>query len=89
VPGTTPEDRPIAWSEDGRSLFVFRRGEVPTYIHRVTIAGGERTRWKALAPPDVAGVYSIDQAAITRGGDAYCYSYLRVLSELYLVTGLR
>jgi eukaryotic-like serine/threonine-protein kinase len=89
VPGTKAGDRPEAWSTDGRSLWVFRRGEVPAPVDRLDIATGARERWKELRPPDPSGVYSIDAFRVTPSGSSYFYSYRRVLSELYLVSGLR
>ena len=89
VPGSQPGDRPVNWSSDGKSLWIFRRGEVPTQIDRLEIASGKRTPWKTLVPPDAAGVNSIDEFKVTRSGHSYFYSYRRTLSELYEVRGLR
>ena len=89
VPGSEPGDRPVAWSADDGSLWIFRRGEIPTHIVRLEIATGRRQLWKELVPPDPAGVYSIDELQVTPSGDAYFYSYRRVLSELYVADGLR
>ncbi|HUE90041.1 MAG TPA: protein kinase [Vicinamibacterales bacterium] len=87
VQGSAPGDRPVAWSEDGRSLWVYRRDEVPAHIVRLDIEGGRRELWKTLALP--AGVYSINNFRITPAGDSYFYSYTRLLSQLYQVRGLR
>jgi hypothetical protein len=84
-----PDDRPVAWSADGKSLWIFRRGEVPAEVFRLEIETGRRQRWKTLVPPDVAGAYSIVDFRITPTGDAYVYSYTRLLSQLYLVRGLK
>jgi Tol biopolymer transport system component len=89
VPGSAPGDRPIAWTSDGRALWIFKRDQVPTDIYRLDIATGNRELWKSLVPPDAAGVYSINELQITPSGSAYFYSYRRVLSELYVVSGLR
>jgi eukaryotic-like serine/threonine-protein kinase len=89
VPGSEAGDRPVAFSTDGRSLWVFRRGEIPVKVFRVDIDTGARTLWKTLVPPDPAGVYSIINFQVTPSGDAYFYGYSRVLSELYVVKGLR
>jgi hypothetical protein len=89
VPGSEPGDRPVAFTTDGRSLWVFRRGEIPVKVFQVDIDTGARTLWKTLVPPDPAGVYSIINFQITPSGDAYFYGYARVLSELYVVSGLR
>lgn len=87
--GSLPGDRPVAWSADGRSLWLFRRGEVPAHVYRLDIASGKRELWKTLVPPDPAGVYSIIEFFITPAGDSYFYSYTRRLSQLYLVRGLK
>jgi len=89
VPGTGPGDRPVSFSADGRSLWVFRRGEVPVNVFQVEIGSGRRTLWKTLMPPDPDGVYAITNLQVTPTGDAYFYGYARVLSELYVVRGLR
>ena len=82
-------ERPVAFSDDGKALWLFRRGEVPGSVYRVDIATGRRDRTIPLHPPDTAGIYSIVECAITPDGQAYAYSYTRVLSELYPATGLR
>jgi eukaryotic-like serine/threonine-protein kinase len=87
VPGTLPDDRPVGWSVDGRSLWLFRRGEVPAHVYQLDIETGRRRLWKTLVPPDAAGVYSISEFRITPTGHAYAYSYVRLLSQLYLVRG--
>jgi hypothetical protein len=89
LPGTEPGDRPVSWAADGRSLWVFRRGEVPTRVFAVDVQTGRRALWKTLMPPDAAGVYSVDQVRVTPSGNACFYSYRRTLSELYEVRGLR
>lgn len=89
VASSLPDDRPVAWSADGRSLWVFRRGAVPAEVSQLEIDTGRRRPWKSLQPPDPSGVYSINQFRVTRDGRAYFYSYKRVLSQLYTVSGLK
>ena len=52
---------------------------------------GERVPWKTLAPPDRTGVTAILRLYVTETpeGEAYVYDYIRWLSELYVVEGLR
>jgi Tol biopolymer transport system component len=88
VPGSEQGDRPVAFSDDGRSLWIFRRGEVPAQVVKLDTASGERQIWKTLVPVDVAGVYSITELSITPDGRAYFYSYRRLLSQLYVVRGI-
>jgi len=89
VPGSTDGDRPEAWHRDGRALWVVRRENFPVTVKLVDLETGEPRAKALLDPPDVAGVYSLDQFRITPDGETYCYSYRQILSELYLVTGLR
>ena len=89
VLGARRNDRPVAWTPDGQSLWMFRRGEVPAPVFQLDLTTGERRPWKSLVPPNAEGVYSITEFKITPGGDAYAYSYSRLLSQLYLVHGLK
>lgn len=89
LPGSKPGERPVSWSADGRSLWVFQRGEIPAQVFQVDVATGRRQLWKTLDPPDPAGVYSIIEFQVTPTGHSYFYSYSRVLSHLYLVRSLR
>jgi dipeptidyl aminopeptidase/acylaminoacyl peptidase len=89
VKGSQEGERPVAWSDDGRSLYLFRRGEVPGHIMKLDIATGRRQTLHTLVPPDTAGVYSIIEVRVTPAGHAYAYSYSRLLSQLYLVRDLK
>jgi Tol biopolymer transport system component len=87
LPGLTTLDRPVGWTNDGR-LYVFRR-EAPARVYRYDPATGLKELWKELMPRDSAGVSEIARAIPTPDGKAYVYSYIRILSDLYLVEGLK
>ena len=89
IPGLTAEDTPIAWSADGRSLYFYRRRELPAKVYRLDIAMGRKELWKELMPSDTAGVLNISPPLITPDAKAYAYAYIRTLSDLYLVEGLK
>jgi eukaryotic-like serine/threonine-protein kinase len=89
VRGSQRGDRPVAWTADGKALWIFRRFEVPLQVIRLDIETGNRQIWKTLVPADATGVYSVTEFAITPSGSAYYYSYKRLLSQLYQVRGLR
>ena len=89
VPGSEPGDRPAGWTVDGTALWVFRRGEVPACIHRLDVTSGRRTLWKCVVPRDATGVRSVTDVRVTPDGKGYAYSYRRVLSELYVISGLQ
>ena len=84
-----PRWSPIGWSEDGDSLFVRQRGQVPAQIQRLDLKTGSLSPWRSLMPGDSAGVTSIGSIRITPDGKAYAYSYLRNLADLYVVEGLQ
>ena len=50
---------------------------------------GQRQLWKELRPRDGSGVVLAFRARIALDGDTYAYSCYRILSELYVVDGLR
>jgi Tol biopolymer transport system component len=89
LPTTVQGERPASWSADGRRIWIFRRGEVPARIYELELETGRRTLWKVLAPADASGVYSITNVKVTPDGRSYFYSYDRVLSQLFVVTGLQ
>jgi Tol biopolymer transport system component/predicted Ser/Thr protein kinase len=89
VPGLEPEDIPIRWAADGRSIYVTRLSALPGIIDVVNIATGIRTKWKQFQPVDPSGVEQAGPAMISPDGTTYVYSYRRVLGDLFLATGMR
>ena len=88
VEGSVLGDHLLAWSEDGRSLLVYRDG-LPVRIERFELATGRKELWKILAPPDAAGSYYVGPVLVTRNGRFWAYSVNRTtLSELWQLTGL-
>ena len=89
LPGATREDVPIRWTSDGRAVFVQRGQDVPLRVDRIDVATGARTLWKELPPLDPAGVMVAGPIRLSADGEAYVYSYRRVLDDLMVATGLR
>jgi serine/threonine protein kinase/Tol biopolymer transport system component len=89
LPGIEREETPTGWSADGRELFVIRRGEIPANVVRIDLATGKRTLWKALEPADSAGIDTIGRVNLSADTKNYVYSYVRTLSDLYSVEGLK
>jgi hypothetical protein len=88
VPGLQPDEFVTAWAADGKSLFVMTRG-VPAQVFRVDLATGQRSLWKSFEPLDAAGIDNISRVLMSADGKAYVYGYIRTLSDLYLVEGLK
>ncbi|HEY6928868.1 MAG TPA: hypothetical protein VJA66_04250, partial [Thermoanaerobaculia bacterium] len=89
IAGIEPDDTPCEWGADGRSLYVYKRRELPAKVYLLDVATGKKTLWKELTPADAAGVGYLSPPSITPDGRGYVYNYTRVLSELYLVEGVK
>jgi len=85
----TAGELPIAWSADGRSISVYGTAELPAKVYRLDLSTGQRTLWKELKPADAAGVEFIGPILPTPDGQACVYGYRRLLTDLYLVEGLK
>ena len=89
IPGMEPGEVPIKWGADDNTLFVYRPGELPAKVYRLDLITGQRKLWRELMPPDPAGVEYVGPILPTPDGKAYVYGYRRLLSDLYLVEGLK
>jgi hypothetical protein len=87
IPGADFEDQILAFTEDDSALFVAGRS-VPIVIERLDLATGERTPWLTVSPTDPAGLrYAI--ATITPDGKQWALSTAKLLTDLFVVEGLK
>ena len=89
VSAAQADELPTGWSADARSLYIFRFGEIPARVFQLDLSSGQRKLWKELVPADAAGIDTIRGITITPDGKAYVFGYIRTLSDLYLVEGLK
>jgi hypothetical protein len=89
LPGLEAGEYPLRFTPDGHTLYVWRRGDVPVRVFRVDVETGRRELWKELLPADPAGVERISNVLVTPDGKGYAYCYARLLSDLFVVEGLR
>jgi eukaryotic-like serine/threonine-protein kinase len=87
--GWLPEDIWITWSADGRSAYLYRDDKTSAPVYRLDLATGKRELIATLAPSDPAGVTAVLNVRMTADGKNYAYSFLRELSDLFLVEGVR
>ena len=80
---------PVGWTSDGQSIWIYNPGELPSKVERLNLATGRRESWKTLMPSDSAGVMSVGPILITLDGNSYAYEYLRTLSDLYSIEGIK
>jgi serine/threonine protein kinase/Tol biopolymer transport system component len=84
----SPDERVLGFFDGGKSLLLRTRA-IPLKISRIDLATGRREPWKEITPADPAGAQSIPIIKFSADGKAYAYSVLRVLSDLYVVDGLK
>ncbi len=90
VAGFGDGDQPLSWGSDGRSLYVKRLRGLATQVSRLDPVTGRRELVAELAAPDPAGVANpAPMVAVSADGKSYAYSFMRNLSELYLIEGLK
>ena len=82
-----PSDRIIQWSPDSHHLYVYRYGERPARVWLYEVETGRRQLWKEI-PFDDAIALGV-RIRVTPDGRAWAYGGARVLSDLYVVDGLR
>jgi eukaryotic-like serine/threonine-protein kinase len=78
----------MRFEADGKSVLVRTRA-VPVKVSRVFLDSGRRELVRQIAPPDPAGVLTIAGIAFTPDCKSYAYSYSRLLSDLWVVDGLK
>ena len=77
-----------SWEPDGKSLLLEHHGN-PVVIWRVFLNSTRREQVKSLAPSDAAGIVTVRGPRFSADGKSYAYTYFRILSDLYVVDGLR
>src|SRR5262249_45684194 len=82
-------DYPIRWSSDPHVLYV-RAGAVrlPAKLFPLTL-DGEREPWKGVSPSDRGGVVEVRIVVMSPDARAYAYTYVQILSDLFVAEGLR
>jgi hypothetical protein len=89
LPFLTQDYTPMRFTADGRSLYALKQHENPPKIWRIDLGTGRSEIERELPYLDPAGFTSIAGIQITPDGKSLAYTFRRVLSELYLVEGLR
>ena len=100
LPFLSSEDSPLQWTSDGRFLYVVRAAPwsditaevyqtMEAHIDKVDTVTGVRMPWKTIKPADPVGLEAVNEVFVNPEGTAYCYGYLRTLSDLYVINGLK
>lgn len=88
LPGLAAHDRVLRFDDTGRKLYLSSADPLARTIERLDVATGEREPWRTPRLADARGVVFVTRPVVAAGGGRYAYSYLRIISNLYLVEGL-
>jgi Tol biopolymer transport system component len=88
IPGLLPGET-SAWTSDPNFLYVYQARETPIKVFRLNIVTGQRQFFKSIALPEHAGICGMTHLLFSPDGRAYVFGYVQLLSDLYLVDGLR
>jgi Tol biopolymer transport system component len=89
LPGAQEGEFPLRFSPDGKTLYLWKRGDVPARVTRIDVETGKREVWKDLLPLDPSGVERISNVLVTSDAKGYAYCFTRLLSDLFVVEGLK
>jgi len=79
------------WTPDGTSLYALssQRREGAAKVYRVNVTTGKMEFWKTFGENLPAGVASVGGPRFSSDGSAYAYVYSQILSQAYVVKGLK
>ncbi len=89
ISGLESEDEIIGWSSDGHSIYLAHAQEMPIRVFRFDPSTRRRDLLKEITPTDLAGIFWLNSVLMTPDGKGYVYSIRRVLSDLFVVEGLK
>ena len=91
IPGLDSGYYVSVWSPDGGSLYVAsgRAGERIAKVYKVNPVTGKMDLWRSFGEVTGAGITGSGSPIFSRDGNGYAYVYVQVLSEAYVVTGLK
>jgi Tol biopolymer transport system component len=90
IDGLEPGDVPLAWTRDGKSLFVRKPPTGGAWrVVRFDLETGKRTLREELHPAEPSGASVVCGPVIARDGEVDFYTVARGLANPFLVEGLR
>jgi eukaryotic-like serine/threonine-protein kinase len=92
IPGLDYKYQLTGWTPDGTSVYatVNRLGEKTVKVYRVNIASGKMEPWRVIGESlGTGGAISVRAPLLSTDGSAYAYVYSQILSQAYVVRGLK
>ena len=78
----------VRFESGGKNLLVAQAG-MPERLFRVYVGENRREEIRQFIPSDPAGVQEVRGVRLSADGKSYVYSYYRILSDLWVVDGLK
>jgi Tol biopolymer transport system component len=82
----------FSYTADPQFVYAYQEHKptlAPLKIYRVNIVTGQRQMFREVVPSDETGLCGMMRVIFSANGRAYVYGYIRQLSELYLVNGVK
>ncbi|HTZ58102.1 MAG TPA: winged helix-turn-helix domain-containing protein [Acidobacteriaceae bacterium] len=79
----------FTWSTDPQVVYAYLEKTAPVKIYRLNILTGKREMFKEINPSDETGLCDMTHVMFSPNGQSYVFGYTRLLSELYLVSGMK
>jgi len=91
IPGLDSSYDVTGWSPDGGSIYAAssRAGQKVAKVYKVNPATGKIDLWRSFGDQGAAGVNETGPPHFSSDGAAYAYVYVQILSEAYVITGLK
>jgi eukaryotic-like serine/threonine-protein kinase len=88
VPGLHPGELPIQWTPDGHGILVAHGGGLPWIVEKMDLATGRRTPALTIRAHEPAGL-RLSLIAVSPDARYYVHSFSRLLTDLFVVQGLK
>jgi len=89
LPGLTGDNVPVQWTKEGRELYVRSRNRIPVVVEKYDLEQHTKKPFTMIEPADSRGLLELSSLFLTPDGHSYAYSSFHIVSELYLVEGLK
>jgi len=91
IPNSPANYYTTGWTPDGTAAYVIPNQQEShvAKVSRLNVTTGQLDYWKAFGTDMPAGVAGVEGPYFSRDGRAYAYEYGQVLSQAYVVRGLK
>jgi eukaryotic-like serine/threonine-protein kinase len=88
VPGVQVGERPVHWLPDGKSI-ITATIDAPNVLYEVEISTGKHKPFRTMPIPEGLKAQDLGSPVFSADFKSYVYAYTRIVSDLYVVEGLK